>query len=757
MSGPYFPNLPPLLLLVPAVAVYLLLLTWTYRRGSQGIRPSVVRALVAARWLIVALVVLCLCDPVWREYRTRKQRGLVAVLADDSQSMTLQDGPGASARLTGLKQAIFDQGGLVDRLEEKRRVRAYRFASKVRVLRKPDELKGEGTTTDLAGAIMETVRNLGPEGLRAVVLCTDGAHNASSELSPVAEVLRRAGVALFAVGFGRTAGHKDIEILRVSTERRVTLDTEVTATLTLRSNGFDGEKTTVMLKRGGVTHKREVALVDGVQRVPLRFKTKDQGLLQYELEIPPRPDEFMTENNRQTFAVNCFARKLHVLYMEGTQYRIPERRLWEFQYLVQALEEDKDILVTPLLRDDSAAARRAGVATVRSAEDGFPGTRRELWEYDVIVCSDVDIEYFTKEQIENTVDFVERHGGGYCMIGGYTAFGTGGYDESPIDKMLPVDMQGRQDGYTENVPFRWRVTEEGRHHPIMQLVEDPEKNREIWDKMPMLRGFNHVQRAKPAATVLAEHPERRTLYGPNVLLAVQRYGRGRTMAFVSDSTAGWGLDFEEQWGEGGDNRYFRKFWQNAVRWLAAYRLKVPRSLVLVSSDRTVYEPGEDVTLSAQAWNKQCEPTAAAALWVELSRPGKTQVERIKLTPDMADPGRYGASFTADETGVYEARVESLMDGEKLGEDVATFVAKPSDREMRDYALHDGLLRRLAERTGGEYFAGPDAGRVASLLDETLHSAQAYVTRPAWANAWVLALLVVLLGLEWFFRRRVGLP
>ena len=119
--------------------------------------------------------------------------------------------------------------------------------------------------------------------------------------------------------------------------------------------------------------------------------------------------------------------------------------------------------------DDFAAARKAGVATVRSPEGGFPRTRRELWEYDVLICSDVDIEYFTKEQIESTVDFVERHGGGYCMIGGYTAFGTGGYDESPIDKMLPVDMQGRQDGYTENAPFRWRITEDGWRHPIMPV------------------------------------------------------------------------------------------------------------------------------------------------------------------------------------------------------------------------------------------------------------------------------------------------
>ena len=757
MDGPYFPNMPPVALLISALIVYLVLLTWLYLRGAEGVRRGAARTLAAVRWLTVALLVLCLCDPVWREYRAEKHRALVAVLVDDSRSMMLRDGPDGSTRLDEMREAVFGPGGLAPRLAEKFRVRAFRFDSMLHALRDPKDLKGQGTATDLAGAIVDSVRRLGAEGLSAIVLCSDGAHNATSELAPVVDLARRRGVPVYAVGFGRTSGHKDIEVLRVATERRVTLDTEVAATLTLRASGYSGSKVPVLLRRGGVVHRREIPLSDGLQQVTLRSKAKDKGLLQYEVVIPPQEGEFLTANNRQAFAVNCFERKLHVLYMEGTQYRIPERRLWEFQYLVQALEEDKDIVVKPLLRDDVGQARKAGVATVRSAEGGFPHKRSELWKYDVIICSDVDIEYFTKQQIEDTVDFVERHGGGYCMIGGYTAFGTGGYDESPIDQMLPVDMRGREDGYTENVPFRWQMTEDGWRHPVTQLVADPKQNREIWSKAPLLRGFNHVQRAKPAATTLAVHPERRTLYGPNVLLAVQQYGRGRTMAFVSDSTAGWGIDFEEQWGEGGDNRHFRKFWQNAVRWLAAYRLKVPRSLVLLSTDRSAYEPGGEAVLRVQAWDEQCEPTSNATVWAEVTRPGDQRAERIRMTPDLARPGRYQATVATPRPGSYEARAWSVMDGRILGEDVSMFLAAASDRELRDYALRQGLLESVAQRTGGAYLASPEAAAVAERLGEAMHVGHSYVSRPAWANAWVLGALVLLLGLEWFWRRRVGLP
>ena len=68
----------------------------------------------------------------------------------------------------------------------------------------------------------------------------------------------------------------------------------------------------------------------------------------------------------------------------------------------------------------------------------------------------------------------------------------------------------------------------------------------------------------------------------NVLLAVQEIGKGRMMAFTSDTTSSWGRDFETTWGEkispngrlteyNCDSRYFRSFWVNAVRWLAAAR------------------------------------------------------------------------------------------------------------------------------------------------------------------------------------------
>ena len=52
---------------------------------------------------------------------------------------------------------------------------------------------------------------------------------------------------------------------------------------------------------------------------------------------------------------------------------------------------------------------------------GYPTTRQELFEYDVVICSDIARTAFTPEQLEWTVELVAQRGGGFVMIGGNAA------------------------------------------------------------------------------------------------------------------------------------------------------------------------------------------------------------------------------------------------------------------------------------------------------------------------------------------------
>ena len=70
---------------------------------------------------------------------------------------------------------------------------------------------------------------------------------------------------------------------------------------------------------------------------------------------------------------------------------------------------------------------------------------------------------------------------------------------------------------------------------------------------------------------------------------------------ATDTTEAWGSDFEKIWGEG-DNRYFRKFWRNVVRWLTE-NVDGGNRRLRVETDKVIYRPGESIQITAKAYDQ----------------------------------------------------------------------------------------------------------------------------------------------------------
>ena len=86
----------------------------------------------------------------------------------------------------------------------------------------------------------------------------------------------------------------------------------------------------------------------------------------------------------------------------------------------------------------------------------------------------------------------------------------------------------------------------------------------------------------------------------------------------TDTTVDWGADFEKIWGEG-DNRYFRKFWRNVVRWLAENSAGTNRRL-RTEVDKIIYRPGQPIMVTAQAFDEQARPADSYRVVARLRKP-----------------------------------------------------------------------------------------------------------------------------------------
>jgi hypothetical protein len=228
------------------------------------------------------------------------------------------------------------------------------------------------------------------------------------------------------------------------------------------------------------------------------------------------------------------------------------------------------------------------------------------------------------------------------------------------------------------------------------------------------------------------------------------------MAMTTDTTAGWGTAFEEEFGEEGDNRHYKAFWQNAVRWLAEYRLKAPSRLVQLELPSALVGRGEEVTARVKALDELYEPALGADARLTVTRPDGKASE-TSLVPDAARPGEFETKLVFEELGRHALEASAALGGKPLGTDRVAVSVRPSAREFESPEADRGLLRRIAERTGGKFYELAEADRLPEDLGDVVAALKRHEDHPLWASWWVWAALAALLAAEWLLRKRAGLP
>lgn len=84
--------------------------------------------------------------------------------------------------------------------------------------------------------------------------------------------------------------------------------------------------------------------------------------------------------------------------------------------------------------------QRQGFEVTTAAPGNAPVTPANLSPYDAIILDNVPAGSFSAEQMLAMAEHVEKSSAGMLMIGGAGSFGPGGYEGTPVEKVLPVEM-----------------------------------------------------------------------------------------------------------------------------------------------------------------------------------------------------------------------------------------------------------------------------------------------------------------------------
>jgi hypothetical protein len=281
--------------------------------------------------------------------------------------------------------------------------------------------------------------------------------------------------------------------------------------------------------------------------------------------------------------------------------------------------------------------------------------------------------------------------------------------------------------------------------PVIQIGETEAASSTKWDEMPQVSTVNPITEVKPGATTLLSAPSLgRT---DQIVLAYQRYGRGKTVAMPIQDSWIWQMDAKVSV----EDMTHEMFWRRMVRWLVD---GVPDQVNLTTGNDRV-EPGESVRFTAEVLDSAYVEVNDAHVEATITSPsGKTTVAPMEWTVEQ--DGEYDALFNPDESGLYEIRVTATRDGQQLGTNVMHLRVSAGDAEFYDAEMRAPLLQRIAEETGGRFFTPSNAASLPEAISYSGRGVTVVEERELWDMPALLILLLGLMGGEWAYRRSKGL-
>ncbi len=744
-----------------------------YRQTWPQPRPGLKRWLIGLRSAVLALLVLAIAGPVLTRLAQDRKPADLLILVEDSGSMEL---PAAAAVDDSTVSRWHQAWTLAARVDsaltaEFPHSRALMFRGNgLGPLQEvaADQAMGaapDGYGTDLRSFLRQSFEAAVDRSVRGILLLSDGQETESSSArsSRTGGLGAPAATPLVAVGLGDPRGPADRIIKDLRYPGTVYRGADMLVELTVDDRFVErGTRPPIEVRLfgpEGVVARQTVPADAATVPVELVFRPDSSGPQVYRVEVSPLDNERFLENNEALLAVDVRPERAEVVLLT-------DRPGWDVRFLAQGAAREPRLDLTRVFSGPE------GPVFADSLVQWSPPASVEEWlRWDGLILSGwggpvAALDWkLLGDAVAAGLGLLVIPGDGSTLPSQPLAPPPAG-----LADLLPVRIPETRWLVAAAEPWAIIVTPSGRSHLILAGLANPAEGLPVrsWAELPPLRALVPAVLVADGRSLIEVRG--RSLPGQPVridpLLAVTGRGQGRV---------GWygGRNLWEQafWNpaevagrSGTEPQIARQLVRNLLIWTAEGSTEKELSF---AGRRLAYQEGETIRISSNWRDLRGQPVTGRRLELLLrstsdpEESGEAEVRTFDLEEIEGRPGEAEVVLPALPPGAYSVQLNGEGQPPVVSQRESLVVTRNSI-EATQVRQDQRRLRSLASGSQDRYVDG-NADRVLERVMEHLRAldwdqgSQERRSRFDPLAGWPLLLVAcLLLGVEWFLRRRNGL-
>ena len=557
-----------------------------------------------------------------------------------------------------------------------------------------------GKQTDISGALKQLNDRFVNQNIGAVVLATDGLYNQGSDPQYEAKNFK---APIYTIAEGDTVAKRDLLIGNVNYNKTAFLGDDFEIEVLAEAYQAKGEAMRLSVAEDGrqvAAQSVDISSNDFHKVVTLKLNADKKGTRRFTISIAPVQNELSTQNNTETIYVDVLDAKQKVLLL----YEGPHP---DISVIRQSIESNKNYEVKASLLSQLASVK--------------PGDYSLVILYQVTATGNNILQSFLKAKVPV-----------WYVLGAQSNLEA--FDQDQKLLQISAGQEQMQEVFAQPATDFTDFT----------LSDSSRKKIALFP--PLLAPYGSYSSPPAGRTLLKQKIGSVETSYP--LLTFADEGGQRTGILTGEGLWRWRLAEYEAFG---NHHALEELFAQGVQYLTA---NANRQRFIVYPSKRVFDEGENVLFNAELYNDALELVNTPDIKIDLK----------------SDAGKsYSFLFTRNNQS-YQLDAGTLPVGEysyaasaKLGDKTYTaggqLSIKPLNLEMRQSAANHQLLQTIAKQSGGQMLYPNQINRLANLIRKN-ENIKTIVYEDKRFNEiidvkWVFALILALLSVEWFIRKREG--